>query len=140
MTEGSASYRRLEFAPVDNGMYMFAKMDVDFLLKADAFYLAVSCDVEDRDVIAMLEKGDNFKLINPNAKTLRARGVKLMEIRYPPRFLPALNNTLWFKLQTAESSRTWQMICEEQGVLIDYAQDLFPKLEASLFATMVSGK
>ncbi len=138
--EGGASYIRLAFAPAADGDCLYAALTADNIVKADEYYLAVHCGADDRAVVSALEKGDTFKLINPAAKLMRARGVKLTEMRYPPRFLPGLNNTLWFKLQLDESPRTWQAICEEKGVIIDCARDLFPNLDVALFLTVVGNK
>ena len=137
MTEGGAGYVRLEFAP--DGDYLYTALTTDNIVKAREYYLAVSCSAEERRVISALEKGDTFKLINPAAKMMRARGIKLTEMRYPPRFLPTLSNTLWFKLQVAETPSTWRDIQTEKGILIDCAPDLFPNLTVSLFITIVSG-
>mgnify|MGYP001173959539 FL=1 len=139
-SEGGASYIRLTFRPDEGGEYLYAELSADNIVKADEYYLAVHCDAEDRTVITALEKGDTFKLINPEAKRMRARGVKLTEMRYPPRFLPSLSNTLWFRLQLDETPRTWREICEEKGIVIDYAGNMFPNLEASLFLTVIGGK
>lgn len=138
--EGGASYIRLPFTDMDGGDFMCVSLSADNIVRADEYYLAVHCASDDRAVVTALETGDTFKLINPSAKLMRARGVKLTEMRYPPRFLPSLNNTLWFKLQTAETPRTWQAICEEKGIVIDCARDLFPNLEVSLFLTIVGNK
>ena len=87
-------------------------------------------------MVRSLEYGDTFKLINPKAKTMRIRGMKLTGMRYPPRFLPVLDTTLWFKLDLEESARVWRDMCEERGMVIDWAHDLFPGLEVSLFITV----
>ena len=137
MTEGGAGYVRLDFTP--DGDYLYTALTTDNIVKASEYYLAVQCSVEERRIISSLEKGDTFKLINPAAKMMRARGIKLAEMRYPPRFLPTLNDTLWFKLQVNETPSTWRDIQTEKGILIDYAPDLFPNLKVSLFITVVSG-
>ncbi len=137
MAEGGARYLRLEFKP--DGDYLYAALTTDSIVKAKEYYLAVQCAAEERQIISALEKGDTFKLINPAAKMMRARGVKLTEMRYPPRFLPTLNDTLWFKLQVSETPATWRDIQTEKGILIDYAQNLFPDLNVSLFVTVVNG-
>lgn len=139
-SEGSASYICLKFKPIDNGDYLFTDLKMADILKAKEYYLAIHSDIESRRIINALETGDTFKLINPRSKNIRARGIKLIEMRYPPRYLPNMNDTLWFKLETEETPRTWQDICTEQGVLIDYARDLFPGLEVSLFLTVVDEK
>lgn len=137
MTEGGAGYVRLDFTP--DGDYLYTALTTDNIVKANEYYLAVQCSAEERRVISSLEKGDTFKLINPAAKMMRARGIKLMEMRYPPRFLPTLSDTLWFKLQVTETPSTWRDIQTEKGILIDYAPDLFPNLNVSLFVTVVNG-
>lgn len=139
ITEGGAGYVRLEFKPMQDGDYLYAELTTDNIVNANEYYLAVSSSAEERQIISSLEKGDTFKLINPTAKMMRARGIKLSEMRYPPRFLPALNNTLWFKLQVSETPATWRDIQTEKGVLIDYAAGLFPDLKVSLFITVVNG-
>lgn len=137
MAEGGAGYLRLEFKP--DGDYLYAALTTDSIVKAKEYYLAVHCAAEERQIISALEKGDTFKLINPTAKMMRARGVKLTEMRYPPRFLPSLSDTLWFKLQVSETPATWRDIQTEKGILIDYAPNLFPDLNVSLFVTVVNG-
>ena len=137
MTEGGAGYVRLDFER--DGDYLYTALTTDNIVKASEYFLAVQSSAEERRVISSLEKGDTFKLINPAAKMMRARGVKLAEMRYPPRFLPTLSDTLWFKLQVAETPSTWRDIQTEKGILIDYAPDLFPDLKVSLFITVVSG-
>ncbi|MCQ2914193.1 MAG: type VI secretion system baseplate subunit TssK [Alphaproteobacteria bacterium] len=140
MSEGGASYIALKLNPIDDGDYLFTEIQTQHIVKASEFYLAVRADLEDRRVIQALEKGDTFKIINPRAKMMRIRGIKLSEMRYPPRFLPNLNNTLWFKLDVEETPKTWQDICSEHGILVDYAKDLFPSLEATLFLTIVDSE
>ena len=137
MTEGGAGYVRLDFTK--DGDYLYTALTTDNIVKANEYYLAVQCSAEERRVISSLEKGDTFKLINPAAKMMRARGIKLTEMRYPPRFLPTLSDTLWFKLQVSETPSTWHDIQTEKGILIDYAPDLFPNLNVLLFVTIVNG-
>ncbi|MBR4126289.1 MAG: type VI secretion system baseplate subunit TssK [Alphaproteobacteria bacterium] len=139
MAEGGAGYVRLEFAPTPEGDYLYTALTTDNIVKAREYFLAVRCSAEERLMISSLEKGDTFKLINPAAKMMRARGIKLTEMRYPPRFLPTLNDTLWFKLQVGETPATWRDIQTEKGILIDYAADLFPDLKVSLFITVING-
>jgi predicted component of type VI protein secretion system len=87
-------------------------------------------------VISELEIGDTFKLTNPESKLLRARGVKLVAERFPPRYLPVAKDALWFRLDLRESTRVWREIREESGMIIDYTPNLFPSLEASLYITL----
>jgi type VI secretion system ImpJ/VasE family protein len=133
---GSADYRRLEFSPIENGVYLFTQIRVEDLLGMEKVYLAVKTSAESGGVISALETGDTFKLINPQSKTVRVRGIKLTAERYPPRYLPILKDTLWFYLDLKESSSVWREIREEQGMIIDYAPGLFPSLEVSLYITL----
>jgi type VI secretion system ImpJ/VasE family protein len=136
-SEGGAGYIRLNFTPIDGGAYLFTGIKTEDIAEVNEMYLAVSVAKEKEGVIRALEQGDTFKLINPKAKSLRVRGMKLTGMRYPPRFLPALEETLWFRLDLAESAKVWRDMCEEKGMVIDYARDLFPGLETSLFITVV---
>jgi type VI secretion system ImpJ/VasE family protein len=136
-SEGGAGYVRLSFAPMEGGDYLFAGIKTEDIAEVNEMYLAVRTTAEEGEVIRALEQGDTFKLINPRAKSLRVRGMKLAGMRYPPRFLPVLEGTLWFRLDLAESAKVWRDMCEEKGMVIDYARDLFPGLEASLFITIV---
>jgi predicted component of type VI protein secretion system len=137
--EGGITYNRLNFVPIDGGAYLYAALSMENIVQAGDIYLAIHTDADDRTTVEALEQGDTFKLINPEARNVRVRGVKLSELRYPPRFLPVLSRTQWFKLELSESSRVWNEMCREKGVLIDWAKDLFPNLEASLFITISGG-
>jgi type VI secretion system ImpJ/VasE family protein len=136
-SEGGAGYIKLNFTPIEGGNYLFTDIKTEDIAKVNEIYLAVSTIAEREEAIRALEQGDTFKLINPKAKSLRVRGMKLAGMRYPPRFLPVLEGTLWFRLDLAESAKVWRDMCEEKGMVIDYARDLFPGLEASLFITVV---
>lgn len=136
MAEGVSSYVKLEFSDSSGAEGRILALKDEHLVMADEYYLAVQCDGEPRRIVGAVESGDNFKLVNPSAASFRVRGVKLTEERYPPRFLPALSNTIWFKLDRKESSRVWSEICNERGILLDWAKELFPKLEAALYITV----
>jgi type VI secretion system ImpJ/VasE family protein len=136
-SEGGAGYSKLNFVPVEGGDYLFAAIKTEDIAEVDEMYLAVQTDAEAEETIRALEQGDTFKLINPKAKALRVRGMKLTGMRYPPRFLPLMDGALWFRLDLVESAKVWRDMCEEKGMIIDYAPGLFPGLETSLFITVV---
>ncbi|MDR2521316.1 MAG: type VI secretion system baseplate subunit TssK, partial [Spirochaetaceae bacterium] len=96
-------------------------------------YLALKCGGGRDEVVQAVEEGDTFKMINPQSKQMRIRGVRLTKAPYPPRYLPVLEKTFWFKLDLEESGRVWQEITEEQGIAVDYVPDIFPALELSLY-------
>jgi type VI secretion system ImpJ/VasE family protein len=139
-SEGGADYIRLNFTRIDDSEYFFTPIKPEDVTDVNNIYIAVKTSAatqEPQVTVRSVEQGDTFKLINPSAKSMRIRGIKLSEVRYPPRFLPILEDSLWFKLDIAESSRIWKVICEEKGIIIDCAPDVFPGLEASLFITVV---
>jgi type VI secretion system ImpJ/VasE family protein len=136
LQQGSADYIMHDFEPIEDGHYLYTALTPEEIFRTEDAYLAVKCP-ESKDVIVKaIEEGDTFKLINPQSKQLRIRGIKLNEELYPPRFLPVLANTIWFKLDITESARVWREITNEQGIVADYADGLFPSLELSLYLTV----
>jgi type VI secretion system ImpJ/VasE family protein len=130
---GGVGYSTVVFESVENGLYYRAPVKTEYIGSVKTVYLAVKTEHPEADVVKELEDGDKFKLISPAGRTMRARGIKLSYCPYPPRFLPVLRNTLWFKLELEESARVWREICEEKAMLIDYASVLFHELEAALY-------
>jgi predicted component of type VI protein secretion system len=135
-SEGGAGYIKLNFTRMGEGSDLIANIKPDDISEGSELYLTVKTTADPAVTIRALEQGDNFRLINPSSKHLRIRGIKLSEMRYPPRFLPVMDWTLWFKLDIVESAKVWRSMCDEKGMVIDYAEDLFPSLEASLFITV----
>lgn len=138
MAEGVSSYLKLEFARNGENLGKMVELSEKHLVFADEYYLSVSCDGNPRKVVAAVESGDNFKLVNPSSSGSRIRGIKLVEMRYPPRFLPALPDTIWFKLDRKESPHVWEAVCKERAILLDWAEDIFPKLEVALYITTLT--
>jgi type VI secretion system ImpJ/VasE family protein len=136
-SEGGAGYIKLNFTPVEGGDNLFATIKTEDIADIDEMYLAVNTTAQPDEAIRALEQGDTFKLINPKARSLRVRGMKLTGMRFPPRFLPVMDGTLWFRLDFDESAKVWRDMCEEKGMMIDYAPGLFPGLETSLFITVI---
>ncbi|MDR3338189.1 MAG: type VI secretion system baseplate subunit TssK [Treponema sp.] len=136
MEDGGIEYIRRDFSPIEGGNYLFCPLETGDILRMDEVYIAFHAAAPDDVMIQALELGDTFKLINPASKTMRIRGLKLTGTRYPPRFLPVLSDTLWFKPELAGSPRVWLEICEEKGIMIDYARNMFPDLKVTLFITL----
>jgi type VI secretion system ImpJ/VasE family protein len=141
-SEGEAGYIRLNFSNVEGSEYLFVPIKPDDVANVSDLYLSVKTSdamnaAGAQTTIHALEQGDTFKLINPSAKSQRIRGIKLSEVRYPPRFLPVIDDALWFKLDIVDSARVWRVMCEEKGMIIDCARDLFHDLQASLFIMVV---
>jgi type VI secretion system protein ImpJ len=130
---GGVGYSKIDFESVENGMFYKAPVKTEYIGSVKTVYLAVKTETEETTAVKEMETGDTFKLISPGSRAMRARGIKLVHCPYPPRFLPVLRNTMWFRLELEESARVWREICEEKAVLIDYASSLFHELEASLY-------
>jgi type VI secretion system ImpJ/VasE family protein len=137
MDKGGVNYVRRDFALTPDGEYLAIQLKTEDVVKTKEIYIAVHTSADNEFVVKALETGDTFKLISPQSRNQRTRGVKLSEMRYPPRFLPVLENTLWFKLDLEESTKMWREICEEKNILIDYTANLFPELTASLFVVIL---
>ena len=133
LREGSVDYIRLDFKPLEEGRYLYTAIKPEEIFRTESAYLALKSSGEKDAAVKAVEEGDTFKLINPQSKQLRIRGIKLSEEPYPPRFLPVLPNTLWFKLDLGESSRVWREITDEGGMVVDYVASIFPGLELSLY-------
>lgn len=103
------------------------------IFEAKDLFLAVQFTGNLRDRVNDIEIGDNFRLIDKKSLSDRIRGVKLLEIRNPPQYLPNIAHTLWFKLDCDSSERIWKYIKEEKNMAIDCAGDLFPNLTATLY-------
>ena len=101
-------------------------------------FLAVQFTGNLRDRVDDIEVGDNFRLIDRKSLSDRIRGVKLLEIRNPPQYLPNIAHTLWFRLDCDSSERIWKYINEEKNMVIDCAGDLFPNLTATLYVSVDS--
>ena len=138
LQEGGADYLRLDFKPAPDGPYLFTPITPEEVFRTENAYLALKCEGNKDEVINAVEEGDTFKMINPRSRQLRIRGIKLTETPYPPRYLPVLAKTIWFKLDLAESSRVWREITEEQGIVVDFVAGIFPSLELSLYLTVRS--
>jgi predicted component of type VI protein secretion system len=136
LKEGSADFIRLDFKPFEGGSYLHCPIKPEEVFRAQGAYLALRSNGEKDAVIKAVEEGDTFKLINPQSRQLRIRGIKLTEEPYPPRFLPVLPNTLWFKLDLEDSPRVWREIADERGMVVDYVANIFPNLELSLYLTL----
>lgn len=101
-------------------------------------FLAVQFTGNLRERVDDIEIGDNFRLIDRKSLSDRIRGVKLLEIRNPPQYLPNIAHTLWFRLDCDNSERIWKYINEEKNMVIDCAGDLFPNLTATLYVSVDS--
>jgi len=137
LKEGSADFICLDFKPVEDGRYLYCSIKPEEVFRTENAYLALKCEGEKNAMVRAVEEGDTFKLINPKSKQLRIRGIKLHEIPHPPRFLPILPDTLWFRLDLwSSSSPVWREIADEGGMTVDYVAGIFPDMQLSLYLTL----
>jgi type VI secretion system ImpJ/VasE family protein len=144
--EGGASYARHPFAEIRDdssgggAVYLSADLPKDDCQELDEAYIAVQSAAKELDIIAYLEEGDKFKITGAVSKSERARGIRLIAVRYPPRILPVITGALWFKLDIDSNPKLWEEICSGGAIIIDYAKNLFPALETALFITISEDK
>jgi type VI secretion system protein ImpJ len=136
LREGGVDFIRMDFKPLEEGRYLYCPIKPLEVFRTESAHLALQCGGQRDTVVKAVEEGDTFKLINPQSKSLRIRGIKLTEEPYPPRFLPVISNTRWFKMDLEESARVWREITEEKGMVVDYVAGVFPGLELSLYLAL----
>ena len=137
LADGGAIFLRLDFEPDAEKRHLALSLKDEHIAGVDEYYLAVHCNGNAREIVNAVETGDNFRMTAPSMSERRIRGLKLIETRYPPRYFPALPDTVWFKVEKEEgSAHIWRAICEERGIVLDWADSVFPELEASLFLTL----
>jgi len=139
LKEGSTDFIRLDFNPIEEGRCLHCAIKPEEVFRAENAYLAVKTAGEKDAVVKAVEEGDTFKLINPQSKKLRIRGIRLIEEPYPPRFLPVLPGVIWFRLDLVESARVWREITDEGGMVVDYVADVFPDMELSMYLKIGGG-
>lgn len=140
MAEGVSSYVKVELERRPNGTGGIFRLKDEHIVAADEYYLAITCADDPRRVVTAVEHGDNIRLVSPSGQNQRTRGIKLAEVRYPPRFLPAVPDAIWFRLDRAESSRIWDDVRDASAMLLDWADGVFPKLAVTLYVSLVSKK
>ena len=140
LAEGVSSYVKVELERRENGAGGLFRLKDEHIVAADEYYLAIKCAGDPRRIVAAVEHGDNIKLVSPSGGSGRTRGIKLAEVRYPPRFLPAVPDAIWFRLEREESSRIWDDVRDEGALLLDWADEVFPGLAATLYVSLVIKK
>ncbi len=136
-TGGKASYIRIDFEQTSDHTLQ-AKLSEEHLIKGRQYYLSLDAGEQSPQLISMVETGDNLRVLDQKSAESRVRGIKLTHLRYPPRFLPSSEGrSLWFRLEREESARMWRYIVEDKTMLIDYAQEIFERLHACLFITVI---
>ncbi len=138
---GKAECVEIEFVPDENNKYQKAIFTEENLQKGKDYYIALQGINDWKKLIADIEEGDNFRLLDVESLDSRIRGIKLTYVRFPPRFLPIENSdTVFFKVMREESPRIWQFIAKDHQMVIDYAHNIFNDIKAKLFITEVDSE
>ena len=139
--EGGAAYIRYPLTRNDAAASVLsAEIPLDDFRGFDEAYIAVLSETNELDLIRYLESGDAFRLTGAVSASGRVRGVRLTAVRYPPRVLPVITGAIWFKLDVDGSPHLWQEIRDGRKVVVDYAVDLIPAMDASFFITISDAK
>lgn len=135
---GYLDYIQYDFT-LHNGYYE-CKLKSNDIHNSNEFYLAINTSGSIDKIKTSVEQGDNFRLLAKSNLEKRTRGVKLKELRYPPRYLPAIHNALWFEVVLGDNDKAWMDICEENVAVIDLFHDVFTDFRASLFLVENKGE
>ena len=138
MAGGYTDYVQYEF--ILNGDYYKTQLNSNDIVRASNCYLAVSISGNTDIAKEYIEQGDNFRLINEQGIDKRIRGVKLKELRFPPRYLPVIPNAVWFSLEDISESEAWSLICRERTAAIELLPESFPDFHGYLFMTFEQGE
>lgn len=138
MAGGYTDYVQYEFTL--NGDYYKTILNSSDIVKASNCYLAVTISGNTDAAREFIEQGDNFRLINEQGIDKRIRGVKLKELRFPPRYLPVIPNAVWFSLEDMAESEAWSLICREKTAAIELLPESFPDFHGYLFMTFEQGE
>ncbi len=134
LSEGETSFIKLDF--VLDGRMFKAKLDDASLIQAEEYYVALTSESDSTEIAKAAEEGDKIRLIPPTLIDKRVRGAKLIEVRYPPKYFPSLVNTVWFKIEREESTAIWNDIKNQQTIVFDWVQTMFPDLKINVYITL----
>lgn len=125
---GYLDYIQYDFTLNDDHYTSVFKLDD--VKNSNEFYICINTSSNVDTVKLAVEQGDNFKLLAKSELENRTRGVKLKELRNPPRYLPAVRDGLFFKIIP---NQAWDNICKEACAVIDLLPEMFADFKASLF-------
>lgn len=136
----SGTYDKLPLRAVEPGRVWEAALGDDLLAHAEEWYLAAHAPGAGAEVVRLVGDADRFKLVPASLRDARVRGVRLVEERRPPPVLPALPDTVWFRLAREENARAWSQVRDERRLLAVCPQAVPGGLSLTLFATRRGGR
>lgn len=135
----SGTYDKLPLRAIEPGRVWEAALGDDLLAHAEEWYLAAHAPGAGAEVARLVGDPDRFKLVPASLREARVRGVRLQEERKPPPVLPALPDTVWFRLAREENARAWTQVRDERRLLAVCPQAVPGGLSLTLFATRRAG-
>lgn len=134
---GGERFRRIELAhegPIYAGT--LSETDTD---EANELYLGIRTSLDPRELAALVEDEDGFKLMPKSMWRNRIRGVRLTEERHPPVHLPAEGGLHYFRLMRDESRRIWERIVEERDIAVWWPDAEHVDWTISIYLTTIDG-
>lgn len=135
VTSEGGTYIKLPLESLEPGRVWATELRDEHLLVAEEYYLAAHAPGAGSEVARLVGDGDRFKLTARSLKEARVRGVRLREERRPPTVLPALADTLWFRLAREENPRLWSRLRDEQQLVVVCPQTVPTGFALNLFLT-----
>ncbi len=124
------------FAKVDfvrRGNRFYASLRPEHFDLPTAYYLAIRSKKDSREVVALVEDPDRFKLLPKSMQEAAIFGVGLSVDHAPPVELPAPGKgLLYFRLAPSERARLWAKAREEKELVIDGPADAMADFVISL--------
>ena len=140
--EDTGSVMKVDLVPAER--MLTADLTDAHLTKANDWFLAVLSKQDTRELVALVEDADRFKVMSRRFVRANVWGVKLAEERNPPPQLPKPVGLTYFRLAPGDSppsTRMWEEIRKEKAIAVtwrgmensDYKMALFmtvPQAEA----------
>jgi type VI secretion system protein ImpJ len=109
-----AKFLKVSFAPEEELGCMCAALDDEALSKPNEYYLAIKTKWDPKQLAALVEDRDKFKLMPRSLARQRIYGIRLAYEAYPPVELPAEIGLCYFRLMRHESGRMWERTVQEK--------------------------
>lgn len=135
----TGTWDKIPFRALEPGRVWEAAIADEHLLRCEEWYLAATAPGAGAETSRLVGDPDRFKLVPAAMREARVRGVRLSEERKPPASLPALSDTVWFRLAREENPRLWTQIRDDRRCLVVCPQALAGQLGLCLYATRRTG-
>lgn len=110
-------FLKIDFVRQD-GQFL-ATLSAEHLQLPNAFFLAIKTKKDSRQLVGLVEAGDQFKLMAPSRSKGKAiLGVELTVEHAPPAVFPTQSGLHYFRLQRSEKNLMWQAIEREKAMVV----------------------